>query len=232
MSGINVTEVNAQIPRKSRFDDDIKSVLGFTLFFLALWLVPGVWTAHNDIRDLHLRDILRQQGYYAIGEVTQTHPTRSGTDVIYRFSVNGVLYSGQALLLTGDYRLQTPGNKISIRYLPANPQVNQPANWVWFSAGKVIFYLLGLGLIAGVGACIIADSRKKQLMRMGVVVEGRVTGCAPRRSRFKVYYEFTTEDNVWQEGSTLMSEECVAGDPIPVIYLRNNPKRNDFYPEL
>jgi hypothetical protein len=231
LNRINLAEANAQIPRKARFDDDLVSTLGFLLFFLALWLVPTVWQAHNDTRDLHLQNILRQEGYEAIGEVTQTHPTRSGADVVYRFSVNGVLYSGEAILLTGDYRHQTPDNKISIRYLPEDPHVNQPVNWGWFSVGKVIFYLMGLGLIAGIVACLIAGSRQKKLKRMGLVVEGRVTGCAPSRSRFTVYYEFTTEDKASLEGRTLMSDECAAGDSIPVMYLRSNPKRNDFYPD-
>ena len=94
-----------------------------------------------------------------------------------------------------------------------------------------MFYFIGLGLLVGIGAIIIAGLRKKKLARLGFVVEGKVTGCAPNRSRFKVYYEFTTEDNVWMEGSTTMSEECVAGDSIPVMYLRSSPKRNDYFPE-
>jgi hypothetical protein len=87
-----------------------------------------------------------------------------------------------------------------------------------------------LGLLAGAAVLLVAGWRKRQLARMGVVVEGKVTGCAPNRSRFTVYYEFTTEDKVWVEGSTEMSEECEVGMPIPVMYLRSNPKRYDYYP--
>lgn len=94
----------------------------------------------------------------------------------------------------------------------------------------MIFYCLGLGLLVASGAIFIAGLRKRELARIGVVVEGRVTGCAPDRRRFKVYYEFATEDSVWMEGNTAMTEECEAGDSIPVMYLRRNPKRNDFYP--
>jgi len=94
----------------------------------------------------------------------------------------------------------------------------------------MIFLLLGLVLLVAAGALIIGGLRKKKLTRMGIVVEGRVTGCAPDRKVFTVYYEFTTEDNLGMEGSTRMPEECAAGDSIPVMYLRSNPKRNDFYP--
>jgi hypothetical protein len=229
LSGINVAEANAKIPRKTRFDDDIISALGFTLFFLVLWLVPGAWGAYDDIRDSHIRDVLRQEGYETSAEVTESHPTRSGANVTYKFSVDGVLYAGHGKIIGGHYRDQTPGNKIPIRYLPKDPRVNQPVNWGWFSVGWLLFYLLGLGILAAVGALIISGLRKKHLARMGVVVEGKVTGCAPNRTKFTVYYEFTTDENVSMEGSTRMPEECEAGDSIPVMYLRSNPKRNDSY---
>jgi hypothetical protein len=231
LSGVNVSEANAKIPRKARFDDDVISALGFTLFFLVLWLVPAAWGAYDDIRDSHICDTLRREGVEANAEVIKSYPSRSGANVIYKFSVHGDLYSGRAKIIADHYRVQTPGEKIPIRYLPKDPRVNQPVDWGWFSGGWVIFYLLGLGILVAAGALIIAGLRKRKLARMGVVVEGKVTGCAPNRSRFTIYYEFTTEDNAWTEGSTVMSEECEAGDSIPVMYLRSNPKRNDFYPE-
>jgi hypothetical protein len=230
LGGINVSEANAEIPRKVRFDDDVISLLGFTLFFFVLWLVPAAWGAYNDLRDSHIRDILRREGYEANGEVIKSYAGRGGVDVIYRLSVDGVLYSGRAKIIAENYRVQAPGEKIPIRYLPKDPRVNQPVNWGWFSGGWLIFYSLGLGILVAAGALIITGLRIRKLARMGVVVEGRVTGCAPNRSRFTIYYEFTTEDKVWMEGSTLMPEECEAGDPIPVMYLRSNPKRNGFYP--
>lgn len=231
MSGINVSEANAARPRKVRLDDDIVSALGFTLFLLVLWLVPAAWVGYGDMRDAHIRDILRREGYEVNGEVTESHASRSEVNVNYRFSVNGVLYSGRGKIIADHYRLQAPGEKIPIRYLPEDPHVNQPVNWGWFSAGWLIFYSLGLGTLVVAVAIFIAGLRKKQLARMGFVVEGKVTGCAPDRKLFTVYYEFTTEDNVPMEGSTVMPEECKAGDSIPVMYLRSNPKRNDFYPE-
>jgi hypothetical protein len=94
-----------------------------------------------------------------------------------------------------------------------------------------MFYSLGLIILVAAGVLVIGGLRQRKLARMGIVVEGRVTGCAPDGNLFKVYYEFTTEDNVSMEGNARMSEECEAGDSIPVMYLRSNPKRNDFYPE-
>ncbi|MGD0731483.1 MAG: DUF3592 domain-containing protein [Terracidiphilus sp.] len=230
MSGIDVAEANAQIPRQARFDDDIVTALGFTLFFFVLWLIPAAWGTYGYIKGAQLRDILRREGHDANGEVTESHAGRGGVYVIYRFSVDGVFYSGRAEMISDRYKVKHPGEEIPIRYLLGDPSVNQPVDWEWFSVSYLIFLLLGLGLLIIAGASVIAGSRKKSLTRMGIVVEGRVTGCAPDRKVFTVYYEFTTEDKTGMEGSTTMPEECAAGDSIPVMYLRSNPKRNDFYP--
>lgn len=231
MSGTDISEANARIPRRVRFNDDIITILSFTLLFFVLWLVPAAWGTYDDFRDSHIRDILLREGHEAKGEVIKSYTGRGGVDVEYRFSVGGVLYSNRARMIADAYRVQAPGEKITIRYLPKDPRINQPINWQWFSVGWVVFDLFGLGLLVVVGVCIIAGFRERKLSRMGVVVEGRVTGCVSDRKLFKVYYEFTTQDNVSLEGTAELPEEREAGTAIPVIYLRSNPKRNDCYQE-
>jgi len=194
-------------------------------FFLLLWLIPVGLRSY----DVHTFYVLRQQGYETNGEVTKSYSGRGSVDVVYRFSADGVLYSGRAQMIGDNYRIQAQGDKILIRYLPKNPRVNQPANWEWFSVWELPYYVLGLVLLVGLGALLVAGWRIRRLARIGIVVEGRVTGCVPDRNQFKAYYEFTTEAKVWLEGSARTSEECEVGTPIPVIYLRSNPKRNDLY---
>jgi len=200
LSGIDVSEANAEMPRKVRIDDDTITGLGFALFFSVLWLVPAAWGAYDDIRDSHVRDTLRREGHQADGEVVKSYAGRGSVDVIYRFSVDGFWYPGRAKIIADDYKVQAPGEKIPIRYLPKDPRVNQPVDWGWFSVWWMIFYSLGLGLLVATGAIFIAGLRKRELARIGFVVEGRVTGSTPDRSRFKVYYEFTTEDIAYAVG--------------------------------
>ena len=227
MSRIDISGANAGIPRKARFDDGIVAALVFTLFFFLLWLIPVAFRVY----DVHTFAVLRQQGHEANGEVTTGYIGRGNVDVRYRFSVDGVFYTGRAKMIADDYKVQAPGEKILIRYLPNNPRVNQPVNWVWFSAWELPYYFLGLGLLTGAAALMVAGWRKRQLARIGVVVEGRVTGCVPDRNQFLTYYEFTTEDSASFEGSARMPEEYKVGMSIPIMYIRRNPKRNDPYPE-
>jgi hypothetical protein len=230
LDAIDLAEANTRIPRDARFEDDVVTVLAFTFFFFVLWLIPASWMTYGYARGSQLRDVLQRDGQEASGEVTESYAGRDEVDVYYRFSVDGASYTGRAEMIGGKYRVLGPGNEITIRYLPKKPDVNQPVGWKWFSAGYAMFCSLGVLLLAGAVVLVIAGMRKKELTRMGIVVEGKVTGCAPDRKSFTVYYEFTTKDNVGMEGETTMQEECKAGDSIPVMYLRSNPKRNDFYP--
>jgi hypothetical protein len=187
------------------------------------------WGAYDDIRNSHLHDILRREGHEANGIVTERYSGRGSVDVRYKFSADDVSYFGRAKMKSDYYRASAPGKQIPIRYLPNDPRVNQPSNWEW-DWGHIVYFLLGLVILVGAGNVIIVALRERKLARVGVVVDGKVTGCAPDRKLFTVYYEFTTKENVLMEGSTDMSEECEAGASIPVIYLRGNPKRNDVYP--
>jgi hypothetical protein len=226
ISGVNVSEASAAIPRSVGFDG---AVQWFLVLILMVVPVAATSIAYNDIKGSYLRDILRREGFEARGEVVESSASREGAHVSYRFSADGAFYTGNAIMATAHYRFPAPGTQISIRYLPKDPRVNQPGNWGW-DAGHIFYYLFGLAILAAAGTLIVQAFRARKLARLGFVVKGRVTGCAPDRNRFTVYYKFSTEDNVEIEGSTGMPEECEVGMPIPIMYLRTNPERNDYYP--
>lgn len=219
------SQANARIPRPARFDTGFRDALVFILFFFMLWLVPVGFRA-SDVNKFY---VLRQRGAAVVGEVKKSYTGRGSVGVVYKFSVGGVDYTGQAKMIADDYRVQSPGDQISIKYLPDNPSVNQPSNWKWFSVWETPYYLLGLGLLGGIGTLLVAGLRKRELERTGFVVEGRVTGCTAYRNQFKLYYEFTTENKSFIEGSSVTVDECEVGMSIPVVYIRSNPKRNDIY---
>jgi len=229
-SGFKVAEINAETPRKIRLDGlTIKVLSGAILTFLA-GIALIVWIAYGILTGLHTRNMLRRDGQFVFGEIAKTSVNRGGEDVRYTFLVDGVLYSGRAEMELDHYTAPGDSKKISLRYLPSDPRVNQPIEWRWVSVHDFFPFLLLLAFIAVSVRVIILAIRMAILARIGIVVVGTVTGCSPNKKLFTIYYEFTGEDNTSREGKCNLAREYETGTSIPIIYLRSNPKRNSHYP--
>jgi len=226
MGELDVSNANSKIPREAGFDDGIIAALAFVLFLLVLWILLAGFRVHG----IYVHDALLREGHDADAEVIKSYTGRGNVAVEYKFFVDGVAYAGRADMIGDDYSVQAPGDRIFIRYLPTNPRINQPVNWRWFSIWELPYYVFGAGLLVGVAILVIMGLRKRKLARFGVVVEGRVIGCAPKRSRFTTYYEFTTKENERVEGSAQTLEEREVGKPFLVLYQKDKPERNDCYP--
>jgi len=230
LSELEFSEVNAEIPRRVHFDGlTIKVLSGALLTFLA-GLAVLLWIAHGALTGLRTRDILRSNGQLTYGEITKVSANRGGEDVRYTFPVDGVLYSGRAEMGAAGYTVPADSKKIPLRYLPSDPRVNQPVKWQWFSVWDFFPFLLLLTFIAIAAKVMIVAFRLRTLARMGLVVAGKVVGCAPNKKLFTVYYEFAAEGKTVIEGSCDLLDEYEMESAIPVIYLRSNPKRNNRYP--
>jgi len=185
---------------------------------------------YNTLKTIGTRDNLRSEGSISDAVVTASKMNHSGVYVRYEFVVDGVSYSGQAEMKTTAAGFLRRGSTIRILYLPKNPDVNLPSSWGWFSIWDLIpFLFVSFTTVVSIYLVIVA-LRERHLARKGVVVEGRVIGCASNQGAFTVYYEFTTEDNALIDGSDDSSDELESGATIPIIYLRSNPGRNGRYP--
>jgi hypothetical protein len=123
------------------------------------------------------------------------------------------------------------GDQLPIQFLPSDPSLNHPSGWGWWGFGEVIACALGL-MFFGIGVKgLLSIYLRRRLGRIGWVTEGKVIACAPKGSRFRVDYEFSTEDRTEFDGANEYSyDEYQYGSKIRVIYMRHNPKRNDTYP--
>ena len=230
MSTGSISEANAKTPRRVRFDDTNARVLRVTLIIALLGFLGCAWVACTTFGTIRTQELLRHEGSMSDGIVTESTPNHGGVHLKYRFEIDGVWYGGQAEMKANHYRAPTPGETIPILYLPNKPKVNLPRGWGWFSMWDMFPYLFLLFTMIAPGFVIAEVLRERYLARMGVVVEGRVTGCDLNRKPFKVYYEFTTQESTAMEGSTDSTDEQEVGASIPIIYLRSNPRRNDRFP--
>lgn len=235
----SIHEINARIPRRTRLNPDggYTALAGVVILLGigAIWF-GGAYYYYFIYRAGH-RQALSRDGRVVPGKITRFSSGRSATYAHYAFRVDGVEYGDNINL---DYEPPSPGgdlpylhvgDPIAVQYLPSNPLVNHPIGWAWWSWWNDVFPHYFGALFFGGGIAMAGYLyRDRRLARKGWVVEGKVTGCAPNRKVFTVYYEFLTQDNESVEGSGTSSDEYRSGSMIRVIYLRNHPKRNDIYP--
>jgi hypothetical protein len=152
--------------------------------------------------------------------------------VVYRFSADGLTYSGSAPVSA------TPvpgtafdkGDKIAIRFIPSNPGINHPSAWEWspavgwyFTAGQVFLWAMG-------GWALEVLRRDRRLAREGKVAAGIVTNCTRDDRWFRVDYEFRAENGESVKGHNDFKDERVAGARIWILYLPHRPRINHSYP--
>jgi hypothetical protein len=221
-----LAEINAVIPRRVYLDAPGTLVVSLVFFLGGLaWIAASYF---HFTTKTHHADLLRTEGRDAAARITRRLSGRGGTYVYYTFDVEGVSRWGEAK--EPSRTRSSVGQQLPIRFLPADPSINYPNGWNWFDPWDGVLYLFPVFFTILGFVCTLLLHRDLRLARTGWVVEGKVTGCAPRKSKFSLYYEFHTQDGRRFEGSNDYSDEYDVDSSIQIIYLRSNPKRNDRYP--
>jgi hypothetical protein len=227
---IDVSDANADMPRTIHYDSLSVKALALAVLMILFGVVFLFQMSYEMISGLHTQHVLSAMGQTAIGDISRSSSNRGGEFVVYVFSVQRELYSGQAEMKGINFNLAGDRNRILIRYLPNNPRINQPVKWQWVSIWDFFPFLLLLSITALGTYVILRAVKLRTLMRIGTVTVGRVTGCVPNKKLFTVYYEFTVEENRVEEGTSKLSDKYESGTSIPIIYLPGNPKRNYRFP--
>lgn len=230
-------EINAMVPKRVHLNPDggYASRVLFLMFLGAgvLWF-GGL--CYHDVQQSRNREALNREGRETIARITRIRGRTHYAHYTFRF--NDADYQGEAEL---DHQVEPkwPDGRINhvredqqipILFLPSDPSVNYPSGWAWWSWGDLVPHLsmLFFSSIGVVGLGYVY--RERRLARIGWVIEGKVIACAPKRGRFRVDYEFFSEDQEQFDGANECSDEYETGSKIRVIYLRKNPRRNDTYP--
>jgi hypothetical protein len=230
------SELAGPLPRKVQLrlsEGDGRYLLMIVLVFFVGGLIFLVWNGYDDIKLFQQRALLRGDTREVVGEVTGFSFGRySPTSVNYRFTVNGVSYSGEALKPVNPVSGTSleKGGDILIRFLPTNPAVNHPNGWEWsaaigwyFVVGEIYFTSMG-------GLALMVLLRDRRLAREGKVAAGIITGCVRNERWFRVDYDFRTEDGVLMKGRNDVEDEYGAGARLWILYLPQKPRRNHSYP--
>lgn len=224
------SELRGPLPRRVQMNSTNASAM---LVVMAICLgIGGIVigsACHDILTQIRHRTRLRQEGRDAVGKVTATHAGHGPATVTYLFKANGLNYSGKAEMPNYHLILQE-SDSIAVRYLPADPTVNHPADWEWSGVGDLVPELFMLFFTSVGGVAFVALLRDRKLAREGRLAKGLVIDCSRGKTEFRVQYEFRADDGVRVTGHSSAPDEFGSGARVWVLYLPKKPQRNSMYP--
>ncbi len=224
-------ELNAGVPRRVfLYSNDSQFLLTAIVFLVGGGLVWFTSFGYLTMQKVQHRKALSRQGQVTAATVTRILSGHSLT-AVYAFQAAGAAYRGKAKIPEGQRPVPRVGEQLSVLFLPSDPSVNHPRDWVWWTGWDLFPHIIMM-FFTSLGLTLVGVLyRDRRLARLGWVTEGTVTSCVPDKKRFTVGFEFRTDRNERFEGSTSDCEdEYKAGSKIRVIYLRHHPRRNSAYP--
>jgi hypothetical protein len=223
-------ELTRSMPRETRMTGRgvVQIILGVVFFGASIWL--GLWM-HKDIdRESAQNARLHSDGKLADGEISQLTKEKSGGQVAYAFTANGVRMMGHAAVPSNFWPKVQKAGFIPIRYLPSDPNMNHPADWdeerlppwapiaipaMWVVFAGVLLYKLR-------GQSMVASD--------GLPAPAVVTRCFRVKGGYAARYQFKTRDGVVLKGRDRCWRKLEPGSSACVLYLPDNPRRNYLYP--
>jgi hypothetical protein len=219
-----------RVPRRTR-PEGTGIAMSIAALFILVWASSWAVSTVVDVRQqVRRRSALRGNGSVVTGWKEHLLPRRGRDEKLrYSFTVSGERYTGEAGVPRDNLIAVIHSPALGIRYLPANPSVNHPADWEWSPEWGQMFPLSLTFLMGGV--LFAAVLMEMQLVANGTAASAVVTECTENgKGGFKVSYEFRTEDGTEVQGRGWSASDQDVGDRICVLYLPRNPKRNQPYP--
>jgi hypothetical protein len=200
-----------------------------TWILLAFALAGAFWLGKNAVRQLQNWEALRSDGSETAGNVTGMETGKSQM-VYYAFSVNGISFTGKARVPEQNLQGLQDSSPLTIRYVPANPAVNHPADWE-SAPLESVWFMVPLPLILFSIIFLTSLSMERRLVADGVPAAGVISESGHgSRSGYFADYEFRTGDGKVMKKRVGVPRPLEVGSNILVLYLRQNPRRSQPYP--
>lgn len=223
------------LPRAVALSTQGKVAIGFGLLFLAGGCVLSVMGYRSLTQTQERQRMIREEGVETQGDVVRKWVSSGGKSrtyrIVYRFNVDGRIYQRSAVVGRDDYDRTNIGDKVQLRYVPANPLFsrlaieNRPVP-VWVALIPPAFFLMILLLVVEP----ILSQRK--LLQWGKPVGALVVHLSPVKGGKVVRYEFLDGVGNVVSGSSTVSGADVpeVGTIVTVVHDQNNSTRNVLYP--
>jgi hypothetical protein len=205
-------------------------VLAFLIGFLGFGVVGAVYDAAN--RDHRLKD----EGKEIDGVVKRTWTEDLRTihyHVAYEFPAAGKTVQGEAELSKRKWQALSRGVSIPVKYVPSDPEINQPAVAYARLTPYWVPLAVFLGWIGMLSLAMFPIRKERRLLRYGQAAAGVVTntskGIRPKYG-YIGKYEFQLPDGTTIKGKTQRDRTFHAGGRVCIVYDPKRPRRNDIYP--
>lgn len=169
--------------------------------------------------------------------VRRANGSDAQANVQYRFEDNGREYTGKGRLRKRDPRRRTlkEGGAVTVRYLPSQPS----QNWLAGDEPRSLSPLAALGAPAvafPIAALVLFSMRRqRRLLEEGRATMARVTRVQKIRSDkqtiWRTHFEWQLLSRAIRSGRVdRTGKPPTEGAFLPLLYLRDNPKRYTVYP--
>jgi hypothetical protein len=234
MNWVQPPELGGSPPRPVRLTGTGIFLLVAAVLVLAAGIALGYTIRNRSIEQSQTRQILQEQGTET--DATVTRLWRSGGKsktprVAYQFPADGKVIRGDASISRKLWESLSEGSRVRVRYLPANPMLNRPAESPLRPAP--IWLSWAVPVVAGVISLLMGYSlrRQRRLLEDGRVAVGAVTKVSVFKGSKIIQYEFVLPGGSRQSGKGGAKPGAdEVGSEVTVIYDPDNPKHNGAYP--
>ncbi len=223
-------ELAGPLPRSVRITSAGITTAVYALVLLALAVAGVGWLGTRTVQELEHRAALRQRGVVTSGEITRFWTRGGFPHVTYTFSVNGTSYTGNTAVPRELEPKLHELDFLDVCYLSNNPAVNHPAAWEQSAPSLVTPFIVPLVPALFAYLFLIDFPFEKQLAAEGAFAAAVVAKSYSARGGLGVHYEFHTQDGATVEGSGVCGGRREIGVCVGVLYLPQNPRRNQLYP--
>jgi len=123
------------------------------------------------------------------------------------------------------------GQHLNIRFVPADPSRNRPADWDADRLPGWVSFIVMAGMLIPASLLFTALRKSRNLLTDGRPVPAVVKAHSNAKGGKRARYEFRAPDGATVTGQSDPDRHPVpVGDIICVLYDEENPKRNAAYP--
>ena len=225
-------ELARALPREVRRSGRGTFLVVMALVFL-IAAIPLVLVVRNAAAQESARaESLRKEGREATGEIVRLWNTgKSSTPMVtYAFTAGGRRFRGESSVPGRFWDGLQRAGFLPIQFLPADPNINHPLAWQEDLPPAWLPFALPAILMGCALALLASHRREAALAAVGLATAGVVTRCHRVKGGWSARYWFRTREGAIMKGSSLTKRAQEIGATVCILYLPENPRRNQIYP--